>query len=438
MNIVLLSGGSGKRLWPLSNDTLSKQFLKLLKNDDGEYESMVQRVVRQLKAAHSGASVFVSCNTAQNDTLQRQLGRIETILEPSRRDTFPAVSLAAAYLRHERRMDEDEVFVVCPIDVFAESRYFELLADAHDLAVSGRGAIGLMGVKPTFPTEKYGYILQEGGVVTGFVEKPHADEAARLISDGALWNCGVFALKIGYALEHAKKYAEFDSFDSLYERYEELPRISFDYEVVEKEPSIGVVTYDGVWKDLGTWNTLTEEMTDVSLGGNVLISDCCENTHVLNMLNIPVIAQDLKDLVVVASHDGVLVTSKHGSSYLKPLAEQINLRPMYEQRKWGNYRVVDYKQNEDGVSSLVKRMKVDSGKSISYQYHSKRSEAWVIVSGKGILTVDGVDSVVASESVVMISRGICHSLLAATDLEFIEVQLGEGELEEEDIVRILE
>ena len=271
--------------------------------------------------------------------------------------------------------------------------------------------------------------------MTGFVEKPNADEAARLISGGALWNCGVFALKVGYVLGHAGRYAEFDSFGSLYEQYGRLPCISFDYEVVEKELSIGVVTYDGVWKDLGTWNTLTEEMNDASMGSDVLISESCHNTHVINMLSIPVIAQDLKDAVVVASHDGILVSSKHGSSFLKPLAERINLRPMYEQRKWGNYRVLEYKQTDES-SSLVKRMRIDAGKSISYQYHAKRSEIWVIVSGKGILTIDGVDSVVSPGSVITIPQETKHSLLAATEIEFIEVQLGAGELDEEDIVRI--
>jgi mannose-1-phosphate guanylyltransferase len=154
------------------------------------------------------------------------------------------------------------------------------------------------------------------------------------------------------------------------------------------------------------------------------------------MLNIPVIAQDLKDMVVIASHDGILISSKLGSSYLKPLADKVNLRPMYEQRRWGDYRVLEYKQTDES-SSLVKRMRIHAGQAISYQYHSRRSEVWVVVSGKGILTIDGVDSVVSPGSVVRISQGVKHALMAATELEFIEVQLGDGELEEEDIERVL-
>ncbi|MCL1891097.1 MAG: sugar phosphate nucleotidyltransferase [Coriobacteriia bacterium] len=437
MNIVLLSGGSGKRLWPLSNNTLSKQFLKLLKNEHGEYESMVQRVMRQIKMAHPATNVFVSCNASQADMLQQQLDAVETIFEPSRRDTFPAIVLAAAYLYYEKNLDLHETFVACPIDTFAEDEYFQLLAKVEALVSSEQKKIGLLGALPTYPSEKYGYILQNKGTVTSFVEKPPCDKAEKLLAEGALWNCGVFAIKIGYVLEHARKYVDFDSYEQLYERYDNLLKTSFDYEVVEKEPSIGVVSYGGVWKDLGTWNTLTEEMESTSMGQEVLVSESCSNSHVLNMLNIPVVAQDLQDMVVVASHDGILVSTKQGSSFLKPLVEQIDLRPMYEQRRWGDYRVLDYMQAE-GSSSLVKRMHIKAGEALSYQYHAQRSETWIIVNGDGVVTIDGNTSEVSAGSVVQIPRESKHSLFATTDLDFIEVQLGTGELGEEDITRIIE
>ena len=435
MNIILLSGGSGKRLWPLSNDTMSKQFLKLLKNDNGEFESMVQRVMRQIRTAHPDASIFISSNTSQLDALNRQLNDVEVIQEPSRRNTFPAIALAAAYLRYVKQLDESETFIVCPIDAYAELTYFQLLSEVEKLVTSKGKKIGLLGVFPTYPSEQYGYIIQDKGEVSGFVEKPSASKAESLISTGALWNCGVFSLEIGYVLSYARKYAEFESFESLYQQYDKLPQISIDYEIAEKEKSIGVVKYNGIWKDLGAWNSLTEEMSDNSIGRDILISDDSNNTHVLNMLNIPIMVQDLSDSVIIASHDGILVSSKEGSTSIKPLAEKINLRPMYEQRKWGKYRVLDYLQS-DGASSLIKRLHIDAGKSISYQYHSKRSEVWVIVKGKGILTLDGVESEVSQGSVIHIPCGAKHSLRAETGLEFVEVQLGAGELEEEDIVRI--
>ncbi|MDR2559635.1 MAG: mannose-1-phosphate guanylyltransferase [Oscillospiraceae bacterium] len=432
MNVVLLSGGSGKRLWPLSNEMQSKQFLKLLKNDDDVYESMVQRVVRQLTSVHKKANLFVSCNMSQEDIVKRQLGAIETILEPSRRNTFPAIALAAAYLHFEKNLDREQVFVVCPIDVFAESEYFELLKNTAELVGSNQHNIGLMGALPSYPSAKYGYILRSGGVVSGFVEKPPESKAAELIAGGALWNCGVFALKIGYVLDIVKKYIYSDSFESVFEQYGELPKISFDYEVVEKEASIGAVTYGGIWKDLGTWNTLTEEMNDSNVG-SVLVSENCKDTHVLNMLNTPVIVQDINDAVIVASHDGILVSSKQGSSFMKPLAEQISQRPMYEQRRWGDYRVLDYKQNA-GNSSLVKRIRIDAGQTMTRKSCGSRSEVWVVVSGKGILTVDAVDSVVSTGSMAEIPQNAEYSFLAATELELIEIQFGAGALEEEEAV----
>jgi mannose-1-phosphate guanylyltransferase len=429
MNVVLLSGGSGKRLWPLSNDSLSKQFLKLLKNDEDKFESMVQRVARQLKEAHKHVKLHVSCNNAHADILQRQLGEVEMILEPSRRNTFPAIALVAAYLFYEKGLGEEEAFVICPIDPYTEAGYFELLTEIHGLVASGAHNIGLMGALPTYPSSKYGYILQNNGTVTGFVEKPNEDRAEELIAGGALWNCGVFALKIGYVLAHARRYAAFESYAELYAQYDRLPKISFDYEVAEKEPSIGAAVYAGVWKDLGTWNTLTEEMSDVSVG-NVLVSDNCADTHVLNMLNVPVVVQDVRDAVVIASYDGILVSSKNGSSFIGPLAEQVSLRPMYAQRRWGDYRVVDYKQGDD-MSSLIKRVRIDAGQTMCSHAHAKRSEVWAVVSGKGIFTMGGEDSVVAPGSIIQIPREANHSLLAATTMELIEIQLGAGALEEE-------
>jgi mannose-1-phosphate guanylyltransferase len=323
MNVVFLSGGSGKRLWPVSSDVMPKQFVKLLKDKQGNYESMVQRVIRQLSSVQFDANVFVACNVNQTDIIKSQLGSVEIIAEPSRRDTFPAIALAAAYLHYKKNISLDAAYIVCPIDVFADKKYFELLKEVEGLLASGKNEIGLMGAIPSIPTEKYGYILQKDGQVSGFVEKPCIEEAEKLISDGALWNCGVFSIKIGYILQIARKYVKFDSYESLYEQYSELPQISFDYEVVEKEQSIGGVVYNGLWKDLGTWDALTEEIKENSMGSDVIISEKCQNTHVLNMLNIPIIAHGLNDIVVVASEDGILVCNKHESSSLKLIAERL-------------------------------------------------------------------------------------------------------------------
>ena len=415
MNPVLLSGGSGKRLWPLSNDIQSKQFLKLIKNIHGEYESMVQRVVGQLTATHTDVSVYVSCNISQEDIIKKQLGEIKTILEPFARDTFPAIALAAAYLFYNAGVGENDVFVTCPIDVFAETEYFEKLADVEALVKTGGYAIGLLGAKPTYASSKYGYILHENGAVSGFTEKPSESEAQSLIDRDALWNCGVFALKVGYVLNLTRKIVGFDSYESLYKQYGELPKISFDYAVAEKENSIGVVLYDGVWKDLGTWNTLTEEVSSNAVGSNI-ISENSENTHVFNMLDVPIIVNDVSDAVVIASHDGILVSSKHASSFLKPLAEKVELRPMYGQMSWGNYRILEYKSH----GQMIRRVSVDAGE--TFEETSAGEAVWIIVAGKGIVVVNDTETVASVGCSLNISPGNNCVLLASTKVEFIEVR----------------
>lgn len=421
MNVVFLSGGSGKRLWPLSNDTFSKQFLKLLKNDDGHYESMVQRVVRQLRQVKKGAAIHISCNMSQSDMIKRQLHDVEIISEPARRDTFAAIALAAAYLFYTKQLQLEDVFVVCPIDPFTENAYFQLLSGVADLVANGGYNIGLMGALPTYPSEKYGYILQTNGKVERFTEKPSLHEAEKLIAQGAVWNCGVFALKLGYVLDCARKYVAFDSYESLHKQYEQLPKISFDYEIVEKAEAVGAVIYDGMWKDLGTWNTLTDEMSDTSLG-ETLIAEDSTNTHVLNMLNIPIVVKDVTDAVVVASHDGILVSSKAGSALLKPQTDKISLRPMYEQCEWGDYRVLEYKQTEQDTT-LVKRVRIEPGKTMHSEAKPHNTESWVMVKGKGILTVNKQETIVKTGNVVNIQNNERGYLLAATEIELINVQV---------------
>jgi mannose-1-phosphate guanylyltransferase len=397
---------------------------------------MVQRVYRQLRAVEPKANVLVSTNDSQLVLVNKQLeSKINVVLEPSRRNTFPAIVLSAAYLKYRTRLSDDEPFVVVPIDVYADLGYFECLRKMEQSLNDSDNNVVLMGVTPTYPSEKYGYIITHNNVVQGFKEKPNSEEAAHLISNGALWNCGVFAMTIGYILEITRKYIDFENYEQVLEQFDKLPSDSFDYIVLEHESKIGYVSHAGKWKDIGTWNTLTEELSNgIDPMSKSVISAECENTHVLNMLDKPIITLGLKDTVVVASNDGILIADKKASSQLKPYADKVQQRPMYEQRQWGNYRVLDYVQSANG-SSLTKRLRVEAGKSISYQYHNQRSEIWVIISGEGIVTIDGVKQVVETGSVVAIPQGAKHKLAAATDVEFVEVQLGGSDLVEDDIVR---
>lgn len=442
MNIILLSGGSGKRLWPLSNNSRSKQFLKLLKNDEGNYESMVQRVYRQIREAGIDAHIVVATGASQVDSIRSQLGKnVDVVVEPERRDTFPAIALASVYLARERQMDRDEVILALPVDPFADIEYFHTMVQMEQAVKSGIADMVLMGIEPTYPSEKYGYIVPEAHpVIDGrliawpvdrFQEKPSLDKARTLLDEGAKWNGGVFAFKLGYLLDIVNSRQEIEGFESFRNHYSDLKKISFDYEVVEKARSIAMVPYGGKWKDLGTWNTLSEEIAGPAIG-NVLLGEGTAGTTVINETGMPMVVLGARDMIVAASPDGILVSDKHASSYLKPYAEQISDRPMYEEMIWGDYRVTDYVEYTDKTRSLTKHMFIQSGRYIGYQAHYKRDEIWTIVDGAGEVIVDGHSRNVRRGDVVYLTAGQRHALRALNDVHLIEVQIGRT-LEEDDI-----
>lgn len=441
MQIILLSGGSGKRLWPLSNNTRSKQFLKLLKNPQGAYESMMQRVYRQIQEAGIAAPVTIATSVSQADAIKSQLGgAADIVLEPERRNTYPAIALACAYLAFEKRVSRGESVVVLPVDPFAERAYFETLLKLDEQVQANAAALLLMGVQPTYPSEKYGYIVPapaqsaEPFRVLRFTEKPSLEEAKSLIAKGAVWNAGVFAFRLGWLLDQLAERIAYLDYRDLLARYGELKKDSFDYEVVEKTDSIAMVSYHGVWKDLGTWNTLTEEMESESVGACVL-GEGTTGTHVINELGVPLVVLGARDMVVAASPDGILVADKQKSSYIKPYVDGIEQRPMYEERRWGDYTVLDYHLLVNGQKSLTKHICVLGGRRISYQRHARRDEVWTILDGEGELLLNGERFPASQGDVFRIPRGTLHAVRAVTDLHLIEVQLGD-DLVEEDIERL--
>lgn len=441
IHLILLSGGSGTRLWPLSNDSRSKQFLKVLRDEQGNHVSMVQRVFSQIERVPADLDVTIATCEAQRESIERQVvGDYALVLEPERRDTAPAIMLACAHLAMEQGACRQDTVVVMPIDTYADQEYYDRIPLLGSAVQSGAGDLVLLGVEPTYPSQKYGYIVPsqtEGAAwpVERFTEKPDEQTAAELISKGALWNCGVFAFKLGYLEELVRSYCDAASFAELRERYAELPKNSFDYEVVEKAQSILVVPYAGAWKDLGTWNTLTEEMEDQTAGRVVMDDETCENVHVINETGFPLVVAGLRDSVVVATPDGILVSGKEASANIKrQVSEAAASRPMYEQRRWGEYRVLDSSVFPGGTKALTKELVIREGKQLSYQRHQRRSEVWTIVEGTGQVVLDGLRQEVRAGSVVNIEAGKKHAALATTELHVIEVQLGDI-LIEEDIER---
>lgn len=421
MNIILLSGGSGKRLWPLSNDIRSKQFIKIFKHGS-DYESMVQRVYRQILSVDSSASVTVATSKTQVSALHNQLGEnVGISVEPCRRDTFPAIALATAYLHDVKGISGDESVVVCPVDPYVNDDYFKALKELSNLADKSSANLILMGVEPTYPSEKYGYIIpktsENVSEVSSFKEKPDSKTAEKYISQGALWNGGVFAYKIKYVLNKANEYLGTSDYKALFDGYADLPKISFDYAVVEKEPSISVMRFAGEWKDLGTWNTLTEAMEESVVGEAMM--DSCENVHIINELSVPVLAMGLKDVVISASPEGILVSDKNKSSYIKPFVDRIDQQIMFADKSWGSYQVINVEPE-----SLTIKVTLNPGQGMSYHLHRHRDEVWTVISGEGEATVDGKTFAIREGDVIRLPRGAKHTVKAKTALKIIEVQCG--------------
>lgn len=436
MNIVLLSGGSGKRLWPLSNDVRSKQFIKIFKTEDG-YESMVQRVYRQIKQADPEATVTIATSKNQISAIHNQLGNSVGIsVEPCRRDTFPAIALATAYLTDVQGVSPEESVVICPVDPYVEEDYFEALKDLSRQADKAEANLVLMGIEPTYPSEKYGYIIPESAdptaMVKTFKEKPDAETAKAYIAQGALWNGGVFAYKLKYVLEKAHQLIDFTDYYDLFAKYDTLTKISFDYAVVEKEDRIQVQRFRGQWKDLGTWNTLTEAMGESVVGKGVL-NQTCANVHIVNEMDVPILAMGLRDVVISASPEGILVSDKEQSSYIKPYVDQFEQQVMFAEKSWGSFRVLDVEKG-----SMTIKVTLNAGHSMNYHSHRYRDEVWVVTAGTGRTLVDGMEQNVSSGDVITMQAMCRHTIFADTELKLVEVQLGEDITVEDKIKYTLE
>lgn len=402
---------------------------------------MVQRVVRQINESRLSGKITIATNSTQRDIIINQLGEnVDIVTEPERRDTFPAIALASGYLAMEKKCSNDEVVVIMPCDPYTETEYFDVIADMVTAVENNAADLVLMGITPTHPSTKFGYVVPEPEDrgkeilrVKRFTEKPDVARAEELLSENAFWNGGVFAFRLGYMVNILEKYITANSFKELRSRYCEFPKISFDYEVAEKAQSVAVLPFNGKWKDLGTWNSLTEELSSSAIGNSVL-GEQCENTHVINELGTPIFCNGVKDVVVACSPDGILVCGKEHSENIKNQVDKLSPRPMYEERRWGSYRVLDSTTYSDGYKSLTKVLQLKSGRFISYQIHNNREEMWTIVDGEGIVVIDGQRRNVSRGDVVAIKKGQKHAIKALSDLQIVEVQMGDH-LVEEDIIR---
>lgn len=422
------------RLWPLSNNLRAKQFIKLLRNQDGQYESMVQRVHRQICEANLDAHIIIATSASQIESIRSQLGEnVDIVVEPERRDTFPAIALAVVYLAMEKHIGPDEVILVLPVDPYVEIGYFHTMIQMERAVKDGVADIVLMGISPLYPSEKYGYIVPAADIkmpekgrawpVKQFIEKPSLEKARMLLNEGAKWNGGVFAFKMGYLLDIINRKFVFESFDTFRSDYRKLTKISFDYEVVEKAESVAMVTYNGSWKDLGSWDVLSEEIGDITIG-SAWAGEGTERTMIINETKVPMIVLGAKNMIVSASPDGILVSDKRSSSYLKPYVEKLSGRPMHVVTEWGDYRITDYVEYSDMTCSMTRHIFIKSGKHLKYHSHGSRNEIWTIVNGEGKVNVDGCIRIVNRGDVIYLTAGQKHAIYALDDVNLIEVHIG--------------
>ena len=457
MNIcaVIMAGGSGSRLWPLSRASHPKQFLRL----HGE-DTMLQSTVKRLSGL-TIKSIISVCNEEHRFTVAEQMRRINAhgsiVLEPIGRNTAPALALAALVSQ------DDPLLLVLPADhvILNQDAFKEAVINAVPLAESGK--LVTFGISPNEPHTGFGYIKrgnQNSGVfdIEKFVEKPSKEVAKKYFDSGEYyWNSGMFLIKASKYLSELKKFrpqiveacelsvrelrTDFD-FQRVGEHaFEKCPSDSIDYAVMENTTDGVVVPIDAGWSDVGSWASLwnisERDMDGNSIHGDVIVADSTNSYISTDGKLVTVLG--IENMIVVATKDAVMVATKDSVEGVKTLVDTLKVKSRSEvelhrevYRPWGKYDSVDVGQRHQ-----VKRITVSPGAKLSLQFHHHRSEHWVVVSGTATVTRGEEKFVLSVNESTFISVGEVHSLenTGRVDLELIEVQVG-SYLGEDDIVRI--
>lgn len=450
MQVVILCGGSGTRLWPISRTLYPKQFVKLFEN-----ESLYQKTVKRNLALADSYSIVI--NQEQYFMGLDQLDEMKVqkpqtfILEPAGRNTAPAIAMAALAAK------PDEVLLVVPSDHLIEKQadYEAAVRRAKELAENNR--LVTFGIKPSYAETGYGYIEASGIEVKSFKEKPDASTAQDYVKAGNyFWNSGMFCFKAKVFLEELEKFAPDIYQHSLqafqHARRDQAIRIqlddmkairseSIDYAVMEKSTKVNVVPSDIGWSDLGSFDSLYDTLPK-DKAGNTL----SENTIHIGSKNNLVIADDrlistidVEDLMIVDTKDAIVIAKKGSTQKVKDLVAEVKKRNpemanvhMTAHRPWGTYTVL-----EDCKGYKVKQITVRPGAKLSLQYHHHRSEHWIVVSGIATVTIDDKTFDLKSNESTYIPKEAKHRLANNTsqDLVLIEAQVGTY-LGEDDIVRL--
>ena len=455
MKIIILAGGRGTRLWPLSRQSFPKQFLHF-----GDENTLLQKTIKRFLSKYRKEDIIILTNNQYVHLVKSQCSEIlpdfnfHILLEPEGKNTAPAIALAAKYLQESLGAQEDEVFIVSSSDHLIEPEaQFVAYVDKAELEAQ-KGNIVTFGVFPNSPETGYGYIkfCKDGNIdacdVEEFVEKPSKELAQKyLLSGQYLWNSGIFAFTIATFWTELEKNAEelFSHFrgslDDCLSSFSKCQDISIDYAVLEKAKGIRVIPMSLSWSDVGSWDSVYD-----SLG-----KDSNQNVKVGNVVDIDtknclimggkklISTLGLEDIIVVETDDAILVSKKGHSQKVKTLVESLLKRQLKQihdhvttHRPWGSFTVL-----EEGSRYKIKRILVEPKQRLSLQMHYHRSEHWVVVKGTAKVT-RGIEEVLVHENEsIYLPKSVVHRLEnpGKVPLELIEVQVGEY-VGEDDIVRL--
>jgi mannose-1-phosphate guanylyltransferase/mannose-6-phosphate isomerase len=455
MKAVILAGGSGTRLWPVSRYGLPKQFIKL----NGGKSLLVQTVER-LAAAVPLRDIFVITNNDYRFHVQADLRSVSpeiennVILEPVGRNTAPAIALVIKYCQEKLKCGKDEVIFICPSDHIIEpvEKFARYAKQAEKAAKAGN--IVTFGIKPSRPETGYGYIKRGGkasadGVckVEKFAEKPDQKTAEKYLKSGEYyWNSGMFAFTIATMLAEFKAYTPEISrrmpatLARMTDDFKNMPSISIDYAVMEKSKKAAVLPIDILWSDVGSWDSL-HEVIPPDGDGNVKVGDVLaldtKKTIVMGE-NRLISTIGLKDLIIVDTTDALLIAKRGEAQRVKEVVDMLKERKRKEvvehmttYRPWGSYTIL-----EEGPRYKIKRIVVKPTQKLSRQLHYHRSEHWIIVKGTAKVTIDGKTTLVHENESTYVPKSTEHRLEnpGKVPLEMIEVQNGEY-VGEDDIER---
>lgn len=406
MKIVLLSGGKGKRLWPVSTDVMPKQFIKVFSNKT----SMLSKTYNLVLRKNSKDNIYIATGKDYTDIIKKEIkGFNNFIVEPAYIGTFGAILNVAVFL--EENSNLDEVVSIVPIDHDVSDDFYDNLYKAEELLRNSTSNICLIGIKPTFPSDQYGYIRHENNKVLSFVEKPNEDTAINLIHDDALWNSGILVFKLKGIVEIAKKYFNYKNYENFLNNYSNLPQNSFDREVLEKAKNISIVESDDSWNDIGTWEVLAP----------IISKPDKYNTNIINFEDKEIVNDGVRNAIIINSPNGLKIIPKDRKELIY--------------RRWGYYEILN-EFKFDKVNIKIKRLTILPNKNISYQYHHNRGENWYVLDGTGEVVIDDKLIKAKEGDIFSIEKEKKHSIKALSKLTILEVQYGPVEQSEIDIVRI--